>query len=158
MGSQSIPKQLYIGIIDMDRKESGVSSLLEYLFISGIMILFIVITVPLVTSIFIEQPTNQLTTTAFVDIGNGVSTRIVDLYALIPGPNDADITTKFDIPDDVAGRDYMVDIEQGTTVVVSRGDYETKVSLGGISISAMGSTGGTTGASGLNMITYKKNP
>lgn len=143
----------------MDHKESGVSSLLEYLFISGIMILFIVITVPLVTSIFIEQPTNQLTTTAFVDIGNGVSTRIVDLYALIPGSNnEAHIKTKFDIPDDVAGRDYMVEIAQGSTVVVSRGDYETKVSLGGISISAMGSTGGRTSASGLNIIRFDNPP
>lgn len=142
----------------MERNESGVSSLLEYLLISGIMILFIVITVPMVTSIFIEQPTNQLTTTAFIDIGNGVSTRIVDLYALIPGPNNAHIKTLFDIPDDVAGRDYMVEIEQGSKVVVSRGDYETKVSLGGISVSTMGSTGGRTSASGLNIIRFDNPP
>ncbi len=147
----------------MDHKESGVSSLLEYLFISGIMILFIVITVPLVTSIFIEQPTNQLTTTSFIDIGNGVSTRIVDIYALIPGSsnvqsNSAHIKTKFDIPDDVAGRDYMVEIEQGSKVVVSRGGYQTSVSLGGISVSTMGSTGGKTSASGLNIIRFDNPP
>ncbi|HOT04003.1 MAG TPA: hypothetical protein PK069_07480 [Methanolinea sp.] len=142
----------------MNRNESGVSSLLEYLFISGIMILFIVITVPMVTSIFIEQPTNQLTTTAFIDVGNGISTRIVDLYSLVPGPNTAHIKTVFDIPDDIAGRDYIVEIEQGSKVVVSRGDYQTQVSLGGISVSTMGSTGGRTSASGWNIIRFDNPP
>lgn len=145
---------MILGISRAFAKEEGVSNLLEYLFISGLLLLFIVITFPLVTSVFIDQPTNQLTTIAFIDIGNGVSTRIVDLYALVPGTNHANITTKFDIPDDVAGRDYWVEIEGGTEVVISRGDYETMVSLGGIGSSEEGSSGGRTTASGLNFIEY----
>lgn len=145
---------MILGISSIRDNENGVSSLLEYLFISGILILFIVITTPLITSVFIEQPTNQLTTIAFIDVGNGVSTRIVDLYALVPGSNHADITTKFDIPDDIAGKDYWVEVQGGKEVVISRGDYESRVSLGGIGTSTEGSTGGSTTASGINSIEY----
>lgn len=153
-------KQLNTGIIDTSHSENAVSGLLEYLIISGIMVLFIVVTIPLVTTIFIEQPTNQLTMTAFVDIGNGVSTRIVDLYALAPVKENipTDIITKFDIPDDIAGKDYWVEISGGKEVVISRGDYETRVSLGGIGMSTLGSTGGRTTASGINQIEFHNPP
>ena len=53
-------------------KESGVSHLVEYLIISGVLLLFMVIMVPMVSTIFIEGPTNQLTSHAFTDIGNGM--------------------------------------------------------------------------------------
>ena len=96
---------------DLPDKESGVSHMIEYTIITGIVILLFVIMVPMVTEAFIRGPTEQLTESAYTDIGNGVSTRIIDLYAIIPYYNTATITTKFDIPDDVAGRDYWVSIE-----------------------------------------------
>ena len=96
---------------DRPDKESGVSHMLEYLIITGIVILLFMIMVPMVTEAFIRGPTEQLTESAYTDIGNGVSTRIIDLYAIIPYYNEATIKTKFDIPDDVAGRDYWVSIE-----------------------------------------------
>ncbi len=91
---------------DHPDKESGVSHMIEYTMITGVVILLFMIMVPMVTEGFIRGPTEQLTESAYTDIGNGVSTRIIDLYAIIPYYNEATITTKFDIPDDVAGRDY----------------------------------------------------
>jgi hypothetical protein len=139
--------------MDNQWSEMGVSDLVEYIIISGVMMLLIVITVLTITPVAIYQPTDQLSEYAFIDIGNGVSTRIVDLYAL--APPFGDITTKFDIPDDVVGRDYRVLIEQGDKgdiVSVSYSNIRRTVPLAGIG-QTLGVWGNTTG-SGLNKIFY----
>ena len=69
-------------------KESGVSHMIEYIIITGIVVLLFMIMVPMVTEGFIRGPTEQLTESAYTDIGNGVSTRIIDLYAIIPYNNE----------------------------------------------------------------------
>jgi len=164
MESLNIMSKLSIGISKVGENNRAVSSMIEYILISGILMLFLVITIPLVSSVFIDQPSNQLTTYAFTDIGNGVSTRIVNLYAVIPYYNPAIISTKFDIPDDVAGRDYWVEIAPGphpkeNFIIISRGDYQSSVSLSGIGATAMfGWSGGKTTASGLNRIEYAYAP
>ena len=153
-------RKLSTGISEKKREDAGVSSLVEYLIISGILILFIVITVPIVTTVFIDQPTNTLTQYAFIDIGNGMSTRIIDFYSVIPHYNKCAISTKFDIPDDVGGRDYRVEIihsaeRKDDFIVISRGDYEARISLAGIGATEnFGWAGGNTTASGLNRIEY----
>lgn len=112
-----------------------------------------IITMLSLNSTFIEKPVDQLTEYAFIDIGNGISTRIVDLYVL--APRNGNITTKFDVPDDVAGRGYTILItgSTGDQVVVSRDNIERKVSLAGIG-KTLGVQGSTTGH-GLNIITYQ---
>jgi hypothetical protein len=143
---------------DLPDKESGVSHMIEYTLITGIVILLFVIMVPMVTEAFIEGPTQYLTESAYTDIGNGVSTRIIDLYAIIPYYNTATITTKFDIPDDVAGKDYWVNIEgnPGELVRISGSSgISSTVSLAGIGETIFGGSEGSTTASGLNSIEYK---
>jgi hypothetical protein len=133
--------------------EHGVSTLIEYFLISGMIMLLIVITVLTMTPVVIYQPTDQLSEYAFIDIGNGVSTRIVDLYVL--APENGNITTKFDIPDDVVGREYGVLIETGASgdmVSVSYSNIRREVPLAGIGES-LGVGGHTTGH-GLNEILY----
>ncbi len=155
-------KRLFSGITERIQDDDAVSSLVEYIFISGILMVFMIITIPLVTTVFIEQPTNILTEHAFVDIGNGVSTRVVDLYAIIPFYNPAKITTKFDIPDDIAGKDYRIDIVSGEPprqydqkIMISRDSYHYNVSLAGIGATAFGLGTGNMTASGMNEIEYK---
>lgn len=139
-------------------KESGVSHLLEYLIITGVVVLLFIIMVPMVTEAFIRGPTEQLTESAYIDIGNGLSTRIIDLFAIIPYYNEATITTKFDIPDDVAGRGYQVEIEgdPGEMIQIS-GDsgISATISLAGIGKTVFGRSEGSTTASGLNSIEYQ---
>ena len=72
---------------------------------------------------------------AFTDIGNGVSTRIVDVYAI--APTTGNITSSFNLPDDVAGQNYFVDIYTGATaadqgVMVYQGNIVSNISLAGI--------------------------
>jgi hypothetical protein len=135
--------------------ESGVVNLVEYIMVSGVLMALLVVMLLLVSSTIIEGPANRLSYVAFTDIGNGISTRIIDVYAL--APSDGSLSTGFDIPDDVADKDYFVVIGQGNNPVdqdvqVSRGFLETHVSLAGIGASR-GVTGNTTGK-GLNKISY----
>jgi len=104
---------------------------------------------------FMQGPAETLQYNAFTDIGNGVSTRIVDVYAI--APTTGNITTTFNLPDDVAGQNYFVEIYTGATaadqgVMVYRGTIISNISIAGIS-STRNVTGNTTGQ-GLNQISY----
>jgi hypothetical protein len=138
--------------MNMDNSD-GVTSLLEYIFISGTLLLLLVVLMFLVNAVFMEGPANTLCYHAYTDIGNGVSTRIVDLYII--APYNGTINTTFDIPDDVANRDYFVEAKgtgSATMIKVSRGNIYSSISLAGIG-STRGVVGNTTGH-GWNRIIY----
>lgn len=153
------------GTFNRQDRESGVSNLLEYILITSILLMFLIIIIPVVNTIFIERPVYELTSHAYTDIGNGVSTRIIDLYAIIPYYNNAVIVTDFDIPDDVVGRDYRVDIVDGPPgreydkgILISGNNMEYRISLAGIGATVFGMSGGGTTASGINRIVYCSDP
>jgi hypothetical protein len=144
--------------IDQVDHEEAVSHLIEYIIISGILILLIIITMPVVSNTLIEKPTDQLTSYAFTDIANGISTRIVDIYAIPYDYSYSNIYSKFDIPDDVAGRGYYVEISpsgdgKSQNVTVSRGGLQSTVTLAGIG--ATRRAGGNTTGQGINQISYR---
>lgn len=135
--------------------ESAVANLIEYIMISGVLMGLLIVMMMLVNTNIMEDPANRLAYVAFTDIGNGISTRIVDIYGI--APRDGNITTRFDIPDDIAGRDYYVEIGPGADpvdqdVMVSRGYLETHIALAGVGASR-GVAGNTTGK-GMNRISY----
>ena len=168
-------KTSLIGTSEPIQNESAVSTTIEYVIISGILVMLMVITIPVVTTVFIAQPANILTYHAYVDIGNGVSTRIVDLYAIIPSWNNATIKTKFDIPDEIAGKDYRIDIIKGdppreydqkilvsgtggssnSEIFLSGIGGSSEVSLAGIGATIFGLSEGNMTARGLNDIEYR---
>jgi hypothetical protein len=133
--------------------ESAVANLIEYIMISGVLMGLLIVMLLLVNTNIMEDPANRLSYIAFTDIGNGISTRIVDIYGI--APRDGNMTTRFDIPDDIAGRDYYVDIGlEGVdqNVMVSRGYLKTQIALAGVGASR-GVAGNTTGK-GMNRISY----
>jgi hypothetical protein len=135
--------------------EQAVSNLLEYVSISGIVLCLLIVLMLTINTSIMEGPSNQLRYVAFTDIGNGVSTRIVDVYVV--APINGTITTQFDIPDEVAEKDYFVEIGSvvGSTnqVVEVSGDYiKSSISLAGIG-ATRGVRGNTTGR-GMNLISY----
>jgi hypothetical protein len=139
--------------ITEQRGEEGVSNLIEYVLISGVLMVLMVVMMLMVNSTIMEGPVNTVSYAAFTDIGNGVSTRIVDVY--LTAPYNGTISTMFDIPDDVAGRDYFVEIGQtGTSqeVTVSRDYIYSKVTLAGIG--ATRNVTGNTTSRGINKISY----
>ncbi len=133
--------------------EEGVTRLMEYVIVSGVLLLLMVVMMFTVNAVFMEGPADTLRYHAFVDIGNGVSTRIVDLYVIAPG--NGTIATKFDIPDDVAGKGYFVDVGMtgaSQAILVQGGDIQSRIAIAGIG-ATKGVSGNTTGA-GWNMIQY----
>lgn len=133
--------------------EEGVTRLMEYIIVSGVLLLLMVVMMFTVNAVFMEGPADTLRYHAFVDIGNGVSTRIVDLYVIAPG--NGTIATKFDIPDDVAGKGYFVDVGMtgaSQAILVQGGNIQSRVAIAGIG-ATKGVSGNTTGA-GWNMIQY----
>jgi len=135
--------------------ETAAANMIEYIMVSGVLMGLLIVMLLLVNTNIMENPANRLSYVAFTDIGNGVSTRIVDLYSL--APRDGTITTRFDIPDEIAGKDYFLEIGPGINpvdqdVMVSRGYIETRVALAGVGASR-GVAGNTTGR-GMNRISY----
>lgn len=133
--------------------EKGVANLMEYIMISGILVVLLVVTMLTVNSAIMEKPAEEMSYYAFTDIGNGVSTRIVDIYVI--APDSGTIRSKFDIPDEVLGNDYNVKISllgEDQEIQVYHDRVESSISLAGIG-ATKGVTGNTTG-SGLNWITY----
>ena len=135
--------------------EGGVANMIEYVMITAvIMTLFIVILLQ-VHANFVKTPTDKITYSAFTDIGNGLSTRIVDVYAI--APETGNITSNFDLPDEIGGRNYVVEIsgsQKGQTVDIWRDDIRAEMGLAGIGASKHGQAKGNTTGSGVNKVRY----
>ena len=137
------------------QNETAAANLIEYIMVSGVLMGLLIVMLLLVNTNIMEDPANRLAYVAFTDIGNGVSTRIVDVYAI--APRDGIIITRFDIPDEIAGRDYFIEVGPGADpvdqdVMVSRGYLETHIALAGVG-ATRGVAGNTTGR-GMNKISY----
>jgi len=139
------------------KDDRGVANMIEYILISGILMCLFVVMLLMVNTNFMEGPANTIAYSAFTDIGNGVSTRIVDTYAIAPAIGN--ISSHFDIPDEVAGQDYFVEIGNtagddptAQTVTVWRSSISSGTAIAGIG-STLRAGGKTTGA-GLNRISY----
>lgn len=137
------------------QNESAVENLIEYIMISGVLMGLMIVVLLLVNTNIMENPTNRLVYVDFTDIGNGISTRMVDVYAI--APDNGIVLTKFDIPDEIVGTSYNVELGSDPNsadqdIRVYRGDLESLTAIAGIAASK-GVNGSTTGA-GLNTICY----
>jgi Flp pilus assembly pilin Flp len=137
------------------KNESAVANMIEYLMISGVIMVLLIVMLLLVNTNIMENPANRLIYVSFTDIGNGISTRMVDVYAI--APNEGMVYTKFDIPDEIVGRSYFVELGPDSSsanqdVRVFRGGLESFTALAGIA-TTKGASGQTTGA-GINTICY----
>lgn len=133
--------------------EDGVSRVTEYIIVTGVLLVLMIVMMFTVNTVFMQGPADTLRYHAFVDIGNGISTRIVDLYVI--SPVNGTIETKFDIPDHVAGTNYFVEASgRGSSqmILVHGGNVQSQVAIAGIG-ATRAVTGNTTGA-GWNRIQY----
>jgi hypothetical protein len=142
------------------QNDSGVANLIQYLMVTGVIMGLLVVMLLLINTNIMEDPANRLIYVAFTDIGNGVSTRMIDVYAI--SPTDGSVFTKFDIPDDIAGNDYSVEVGTRPNSVnyenndqyirISHGYITTDIALTGIGASR--NVGGNTTGKGMNTICY----
>jgi hypothetical protein len=135
--------------------DAGVANLIEYIMVTGILMALLIVMLLLVHANFVETPVNTITYSAFTDIGNGLSTRIVDIYAI--APENGNISSGFDLPDEIGGRSYGIEISgdtSGQTVDISRDFIKTRVAMAGIGASKHGQAGGNTTGAGVNKISF----
>lgn len=134
--------------------ERAVTTMLEYISITAVLMGMLIIILFVANSAFIETPSGDLKFHHYVDIGNGISVRIIDLYTI--APETGTISTKFDLPDEVAGDDYFVELQgtgTGQTISINDGSgVDISISIAGIG-ATKGVTGETTGR-GINRIFY----
>ena len=133
--------------------EAGITNLMEYISVTSVLLILLVVVMFTVNAVFMEGPANTLRFHAFTDIGNGISVRIVDIYVI--APETGTMTSAFDIPDEVAGGDYYVEVEdsqQYQKILVESGDIKSRIDIAGIGASK-GVTGRTT-SRGWNVISY----
>jgi hypothetical protein len=81
--------------------------------------------------------------------------RIVDVYAL--APEDGNISSNFDLPNDIGGKTYYVEIigdTSGQKVAISRDYIYSLTALAGVGASKHGQAGGNTTGAGVNRISY----
>jgi hypothetical protein len=140
--------------------ETAVANMIEYLMVSAVIMGLFIVMLLLVNTNIMEDPANRLVYVAFTDIGNGISTRMMDVYAI--SPTDGTVLTNFDIPDDIAERDYFVEVGTRPNSVnyelndqyirIFRGYLTTDIALSGIGVSR--NVGGNTTGKGMNTICY----
>lgn len=140
--------------------EHAAANLIEYVMVTGVLMGLLIVMMLLVNANIMEGPADRLSYVAFTDVGNGISTRMVDLYAI--APRDGTISTSFDIPDDIAGKEYSVtvgtrnnpvnDLYESQYIIVRRGSLKSATDIAGIGASR-GVAGSTTGR-GMNRISY----
>jgi hypothetical protein len=131
------------------------SNLIAYIIFSGILMVIILIMLVYVTPLLIEAPTEQMTQTAFIDIGNGMSTAIVDTYAFSNMFDSSTLTTKVSIPTKVLGKEYDITIKgNGTITQISRDQNSASIALPGISLSGGGVISDTISSSKFKQIYY----
>jgi hypothetical protein len=110
--------------------DEGATSILEFMLMfflaAGI---FMLLTLNF-NAMFLNHPKYVVANNQFVDIGNDVTTKIIDTYLV--SPDNGMVTTYFDIPETIAGYTYAVGVH-----AVGVEDREVQVATsegGGISV------------------------
>ncbi len=133
--------------------DDGVNVATEYILVFMISVFVFTILISTSQSIFIDGPGRTVTKNQLMDIGNDVDAKLIDTYLLVPQdkPDSISIATQFDIPSEIAGYGYDVEIsdaptpgDKEVTIKSDRsGDLLVRLTLNGVSstIPVHGSTG-----------------
>ncbi|MDO8842429.1 MAG: hypothetical protein Q7J09_04190 [Methanocalculus sp.] len=131
----------------------AVSNLIGYIMVTGILMVLMSMVMITANDALMERPAELFTYHSYVDIGNGMSARIVDIYTIAPVKGS--VVSNFAMPDDVLGYSYTITVRNSGVdqeIVVKGARTETVISLAGIGASRMVS--GTTSGGRWNRVIY----
>ena len=119
----------------MLKDNRGMSTLTGYVAISSIAIIFFGIIAITTTGLFVERPSKTVMRGGYSDVGNDISTKIVDVYII--APENGTLNTSLRIPRSVARQEYEVDAyvdksDQTIKVSALHTDIEVAVTINGI--------------------------
>lgn len=141
--------------------ERGVTSMLEFVLMFVLASAIFTLLILNFNSMFLNHPKYVVATNQFVDIGNDVTTKIIDTYLI--SPDNGMVMTYFTIPSTIAGYTYEVGVH-----AVGDQDREVQVETyqgGGISVNTtlngayttIKMNGTTRSTSALHGIVYQSN-
>ncbi|MEA1957178.1 MAG: hypothetical protein U9N01_02350 [Euryarchaeota archaeon] len=93
----------------------GVSTLTSYILISSIAIIFFGIIALTTTGTFIRGPSQIVMRGDFSDIGNDISTKIVDIY--IVAPENGTLNTSLRMPTSVAMQEFNASVDESNQMI-----------------------------------------
>ena len=115
--------------IDSLFDEKAVSTTLGYILIVSIGVTFFSMLMLSLNSIFYDTPKAIVTESVYNDLGNEISTKMVDIYII--APMNGSIDTKFDIPINIANERYKIEIgsSKDQEIIVSSLDSSNNVAI-----------------------------
>jgi|LGOV01.1.fsa_nt_gb hypothetical protein len=115
--------------IDSLFDEKAVSTTLGYILVVSIGVTFFSILMLSLNSIFYDTPKAIVTESVYNDLGNEISTKMVDIYII--APMNGSIDTKFDIPINIANERYKIEIgsSKDQEIIVSSLDSSNNVAI-----------------------------
>jgi len=142
--------------IDDDR---GVSSAIDMIFTFVIASLIFTLLLMNLNALFIDNPKEIVTRNQLEDVGNGVSTMLIDTYLI--APDNGAISTTLDMPNTVVGTPYTVDVvkknnDREVSVTTFDKSIFVNMTLNGVN-STMPINGTTNSTDELHRITYTPN-
>jgi len=126
--------------------EDAVSTTLGYLLMSGIAMIMLAIVMVSCVNMFVDNPARIVMRAGFTDVGNEISTKIVDIYIICP--DNGTLTTDLTMPVEIGGGQYQVSAavgggqDQMIEVASNDGKVTVRMTINGIaeSVSVAGST------------------
>lgn len=97
---------------NMMENDSGVNLIVEYILTFIIASILFSIVLLMSNGLFIEGPQKTVSRMQFTDIGNDITTKMVDTYLI--APQKGFVYTTFDIPSTVAGKSYMARVSSNS--------------------------------------------
>lgn len=111
----------------LGKDDSGVSSTLEFMLsfiVAAAIFTFFVINL----NSLISLPKGDVRTNQYIDVGNDVSTKIIDTYLV--APDNGDLSINFNIPQTIVGDSYTISVQNNLydrEVRVTSSDEQTSV-------------------------------
>lgn len=143
--------------------ESGAVSAVEFLLSFSMAAVIFGILVLSVNGLFLDQSRFTVGVNQFTDVGNDISTRIIETYLLAPDSgniNNCTIITYFDIPQSIEGTTYIINInpyeeDERVNIVSANKLISVNTTLNGAG-DTIPIDGNTTSAAKLHMINYTR--
>ena len=138
----------------------AVSSMIEFILVSSIALLFFVMVTLYFTPLLLEGSQQTVAMERFGDIGNDISTKMVDIYII--APENGSLSTDLTMPTSVGGHEYMVNadvsnLDQMITVSsLKESTLEVSVTINGIA-QTVAINGSTLSGSSEHKLSYSSN-
>ena len=138
------------------KDEEGVSLMVEYVLLSLIAILFLMIISINSDAIFIENANDVVIENQFSDVGNMMSTMITDMYVILPANGKIEID--YTIPAKAGKDDYIINADiamsdQIIEVISLTSGKKVRVTIGGIA-NTMPINGTASSSASKHVISY----